>query len=158
MHIAQDHQKAQQALMEVCKGDASVSSSSVELNAVQQAKLAELQKKQGEEFDRCFVFGMVADHEHDLLNYRWQAEHAPDPKVQKYAREQIPVLETHLKMARAAASSFVGEARQAGEKMKGTNSLNNAASAGHDSHNFSSQPNDAGAGAPGGGTDRTTHR
>ena len=75
MHLAQDHQKAQQALQEACKGDASVSSNA-ELNAVQQAKLQELQKKQGEDFDRCFAFGMVADHEHDLYVYRWQADHA----------------------------------------------------------------------------------
>lgn len=158
MHIAQDHQKAQQALQEACKSD-EPASASAELNPVQQAKLAELQKKQGEDFDRCFVFGMVADHEHDLLNYRWQADHAPDPNVQKYARGQIPVLEAHLKMARAASEMYVGAARQAGERMKGTNSLNNAASAGHDSHNFGSQPNNDGAGAPGGtGTDRTIRR
>jgi len=68
--------------------------------------------------------------------------------VQKYAKDQIPVLEEHLRMARAAADSYLGEARQAGEHMKGTNSLNNAASAGHDSHNYGSQPNSDGAGAP----------
>jgi putative membrane protein len=159
MHISQDHQKAQQALLETCKSSDASSSSGAELNAVQQAKIDELQKKQGEEFDRCFVFGMVADHEHDLLTYRWQADHAPDPNVQKYAKDQIPVLESHLKMARAAAEMYVNEARQAAAHMKDTNSANNAASAGHDSHNFSSQPNNDGAGAAGGtGTDRTVHR
>lgn len=160
-HLTQDHTKAQEQLQMAARGSDANASSSTELNPVQQAKLSELQQKQGEEFDRCFVFGMVADHEHDLLTYRWQAEHSKDAGIQKYAREQIPVLESHLKMARAAADAYLRDAsaRQAGEHMRGTNSLNNAASAGHDSHNFSAQPNTDGAGAPGGtGTDRTTHR
>jgi len=155
--IADDHQKAQQELQQIAKDSPSLNNA--QLMPHQQAILEEMQKKPVEEMERGYVFHMVGDHETDLLAYRWQADHAPDANLQKYARDQIPALEEHLRLARAAAEQYVGEARQAGERMRGTNSLNNAASAGHDSHNYSNQPNNQGAGAPGGsGPDRTVGR
>ena len=115
--LAQDHQKAQQQLQKIAQ-QMRVEGSD-QLTPVDQAKLEELKKKQGQDLERCFAFMQVGGHETDLLSYRWQSEHAADPQLKQYAQQQISVLEEHLHMARQAAEQFVPEARTAGERIRG---------------------------------------
>ena len=52
----------------------------------------------GEQFDREFVRYMVADHRHDIDDFRKEAA-AHMGMVSKLAREQLPTLQKHLDMA-----------------------------------------------------------
>ena len=116
--LVQDHQQAEQQLQQAAQ-QAGVQVSE-QLSPVSQAKLQELQQKQGPALERAFVFCQVGDHETDILMAQWQAEHEQAPQLKQYAQQQIPVLEEHLRMGRQIADQWVPQARQAGQRMRGT--------------------------------------
>jgi putative membrane protein len=57
-----------------------------------------LSRLSGEQFDREFVRYMVADHRHDIADFRKEAA-AHQGMASKLAREQLPTLKKHLDMA-----------------------------------------------------------
>ena len=115
--FAQDHQRAQQQLQQVAQ-QLNIQITD-QLLPVQQAKLEELQKKQGQSLDREFVFGQVADHHKDILENEYQSAHAENPQIKQFAQQQVPVLREHLRLAMQAAEQYVPEAREAGERIRG---------------------------------------
>jgi len=131
--LVQDHQRAQQQLQQVAQ-QANVTISD-QLMPVQQAMLQEMQQKQGQELERAFTFHQVGGHEKDILMAQWAASHEQNQQFQQYARQQIPVLEEHLKMARMAAGQFVPEAREAGERIRGNTERNSSGTTGADHAN-----------------------
>ena len=116
--LIQDHQQAEQQLQQAAQ-QLGIQVSQ-QLSPVHQAKLQELEQKQGPALERTFVFGTVGGHETDILTAQWQAEHEQAPQLKQYAQQQIPVLEEHLRMARQVADQWVPQAHQAGEHMRGT--------------------------------------
>ena len=58
-----------------------------------------LSKLSGADFDKEFASYMVSDHKKDVRDY--QAEAKTEGDVGAFARDTIPILQEHLKMARA---------------------------------------------------------
>jgi len=115
--LVQDHQRAQQQLEQVAK-QMNINISQ-QMMPVQQAVWQELQQKQGPALERSFTFCQVGDHEKDILENQYVAEHAQNPQVKQFAQQQIPVLQEHLRLAMQAAEQFVPQATQAGAMMRG---------------------------------------
>lgn len=63
----------------------------------QKADFAKVSKLSGAEFDRMFAQHMVVDHKKDISKYQAQAKKAGP--VADMAKETVPVLENHLKIA-----------------------------------------------------------
>ncbi len=119
-----DHQKAADQLKSIAeKIGADVSSQ--QLNAVHQAKLAELQKKQGEDLEKCYIFGQAGMHLTDVLAVSYQSQNASDPQLKQFLTQLEPKLRHHLQeaiqlsggdMARLASERMEGEHMRHGEK------------------------------------------
>ncbi|HEY9723374.1 MAG TPA: DUF4142 domain-containing protein [Oscillatoriaceae cyanobacterium] len=71
---------------------------SSELNGVAE----QLEKLKGKAFDRAYLDSMIADHTKDVDDFRKETKEAHAPKVKAFARETLPVLEEHLRMAKSA--------------------------------------------------------
>ena len=143
--LVQDHQRAQQQLQQIAR-QMNVNISQ-QLMPVQQAMWDELQKKHGQFLERSFTFEQVGDHEKDVLENQWVAEHAQSPQIKQFAQQQVPVLQEHLRLAMQAAEQFVPQAAQAGAQMRGTRDTGtNSSGSSHTSGGTSGgqNPNDTG--------------
>jgi putative membrane protein len=111
-----DHQKAADQLKSIAeKIGADVSSQ--QLNAVHQAKLAELQKKQGEDLEKCYIFGQAGMHLTDVLAVKYQSQNASDPQLKQFLTQLEPKLRHHLQEAIQLSGGDM--ARMASERMEG---------------------------------------
>jgi putative membrane protein len=72
------------------------------------AKVEDLSKKTGADFDKAYVDDMVDDHEKDVKEFKKQAEAAKDEDVKKWAAQTLPTLEEHLKMIKDIQSKMKG--------------------------------------------------
>ena len=119
--IQRDHEQAQQALRQAAQQAGVQISQTPELTPVHQAKLEELQEKQGEEFARAWVFGNMAGHTHGILEYTWASTNAPNPQIKQYASQVLPKLQQHAQHLAPIAYGMAGmeQARTAGERMGG---------------------------------------
>ena len=68
-------------------------------SAMEKANYVKLKALSGATFDRTFASDMVADHRKDINEYRKEA--AKDDPVGRLAKETIPTLEEHLKIAQS---------------------------------------------------------
>lgn len=68
-------------------------------SAKEQAEYQHLASLSGSEFDRAFIEAMVKDHEKDIALYRKEAK-SSGPAA-SYARQSLPVLHRHLRLAEA---------------------------------------------------------
>ena len=116
--IIQDHQKAQEQLQQVAQS--MQMQLPQQLDQIHQAKLQKMQQKQGRDLEACYTFAQVGDHQREILMHRYEAENAQNPQVKQYAQQTIQPLEHHSQMAWQAAEVFVPQARQAGERIRGT--------------------------------------
>lgn len=69
----------------------------------QNAKLADLGKLKGAEFDKAYMTGQVAAHEEALAAMKDYAANGDAPSLKKAASEIAPVVQDHLVMARGLA-------------------------------------------------------
>jgi putative membrane protein len=116
--LVQDHQQAQKQLQQAAQ-QAQIQVSE-ELPPAKQAMLQEMQQKQGQDLETCFVFDQVGDHHKDLLKARYEAEKGQHQQIKQYAEQTVPTLRKHMREAEQLAERFVpGEAQQAGEHIRG---------------------------------------
>ena len=66
----------------------------------QQAGAAELARLRGAAFDARYADMMVKDHQEAVALFRKESGSGADPALREFARKTLPVLETHLKMAK----------------------------------------------------------
>ncbi len=59
-----------------------------------------LDKLSGQQFDRAFVKGMIADHEKTIAFFKDKGLTSSDPQVKDYASKVLPILQKHLDTAR----------------------------------------------------------
>ena len=116
--IIQDHQRAQEQLQQVAQS--MQMQLPQQLDEIHQAKLQKMQQKQGRDLEACYTFAQVGDHQREILMHRYEAENAQNPQVKQYAQQTIQPLEHHERLAWQAAETFVPQARQAGERIRGT--------------------------------------
>jgi putative membrane protein len=72
------------------------------------AKVEELSKKTGADFDKAYVDDMVTDHEKDVKEFKKQSETAKDEDLKKWAAQTLPTLEEHLKMIKDIQTKVKG--------------------------------------------------
>lgn len=117
--LAQDHQQAEQQLKQVAQA-MSVNISD-QLMPPQQAMLQELQKKQGAELDRAFLFCNVGDHHKAVMVYAWAAKAAQNPQLKQYCEQTLQHLRQHMQQVDQVAEAVTGvtDAQTAGERIPG---------------------------------------
>ncbi len=68
----------------------------------------ELSEKKGDAFDRAYMKQQVADHQEDISEFKNEADKGLDPDVKEFAKNALPTLREHLKMAQQAEASLTG--------------------------------------------------
>jgi len=122
-----DHTKANQELMQVAM-DAGFELPKM-MTPVHQAMLDELSQLQGQQFERAYTYGQVADHAKMVLKFRDAAHEAQNEAVKQFAAKQLPHLREHLVMAGQLAG-IDKELEQAGHGKHGENQGQPAGGAG----------------------------
>jgi putative membrane protein len=117
--LVKDHQQNQQQLQQAAQGIQQGSQSQEnQLGPVHQAMLQELQKKQGRQFDRAFLYGNVAGHTKAVLMFRDAAQELQNPQLKQYAQQTLLALRKHLEEAQRLAQFDTAE--QAGAREHGS--------------------------------------
>ena len=148
--LAQDHQQAEQQLKQVAQ-TIGVNLSD-QIMPAQQAMLQELQRKQGAELDRAFLFCNVGDHHAAVIAYAWAAKAAQNPQLKQYCEQTLQQLRQHTRQVDQVASAVLGvnEAQTAGERIPGeSNTGNNTNRPG--SSTDTNRPDSTSGGTPGSG-------
>ena len=108
--MVDDHSKANSQLKEI----ASKSSIEVpaELDSKHQSRVDKLAKLSGPDFDKAYMKDQVKDHEHDVSDFKSEAQYGSDPNIKQFAMNTLPVLQEHL----TAAKDLNKSAKQAASK------------------------------------------
>lgn len=67
-----------------------------------------LSKLSGAEFDKQYLREMVKDHESDVAAFQKEADKGKDAELTAWARQTLPTLQDHLKMAHDAETRVKG--------------------------------------------------
>jgi len=143
--MVKEHQQASEQLKPIAQA-IGADISSTQLNAVHQAKLAELQKKQGEDFEKCYIFGQAGMHLANVLEASYRSQNASDPQLKQYFTQMQPKLQQHLQQALQASGEG---ARLASEKIPGSRSDRGASVTGDATGTGSGQSGQSGQGTSG---------
>jgi putative membrane protein len=101
-HLARDHQKANQEMLQLAVKNNWVLAGAID--AKYQALGEKLSRLQGPEFDKEFIQAMVKGHKEAIKLYEAQAKGARDPDAKAYAEKVLPRLREHLKEAEKLAA------------------------------------------------------
>ncbi len=104
---------------------------------IKRAKLAELEKLEGNLFDIDYMFGQAAGHDMAILLFSHAAEAAPTPAIREYAEMSLPGLRGHDEQAGQIAHAFIG-----GKQGDSLNRQNRAQTAGGEVGNDIEREND----------------
>jgi putative membrane protein len=99
--LLDDHMQANRELVTLAnlKQDAQPANQPSSANDMQQ----QLQRLQGDDFDRAFVADMVQSHQHAVELFAKAARNSTDPDIRQFAQTKLPILQHHLAMARELA-------------------------------------------------------
>jgi len=64
-----------------------------------------LSKLSGKQFDDAYAKMMVADHEHDIAEFRHESTNGTDESLKSFATNTLPTLESHLEQAKQMLKS-----------------------------------------------------
>lgn len=67
-----------------------------------------------DQFDKMYARDMVKDHVKAVTEFKSEARGTSNPGIKQYAKNSVPTLETHLRMARNMLNSVNGSASSAG--------------------------------------------
>ncbi len=101
--ILQDHQQANQQLMQIAQQKGVDLKS--EVSKKDQKMLDHLRGLSGAEFDRMYVQHMVKDHEKDIKAFEKEANKGEDSDVKSFAQQTLPKLREHLQSAQTLAQT-----------------------------------------------------
>lgn len=62
------------------------------------ATIQRLRGTSGSAFDEAYVKNMLQDHQHDVADFRKEAQGGSDPALKAFAQKYLPVLQQHLQM------------------------------------------------------------
>lgn len=66
--------------------------------ASERSRIEDIQKLQGERFDKDFHNQLIKDHRRSISLYEKAAKSASDPDIRSWAQRMVPVLQQHLAM------------------------------------------------------------
>jgi putative membrane protein len=101
--MADDHAKAQQELETIAQ---KLGAQLPNAPSGSHAKMVkDLSKKTGAKFDQDYAKDMVKDHEKAVSLFEKQSKKADSDDLKQFATKTLPILQEHLKMARALTPS-----------------------------------------------------
>ena len=92
-----DHTNSEQTLSAIA--EPLMLKTSPGLNPMQTSLLQHLQTVPDDQFDTAFNHAMIRGHEHAIAQFRKEAATGQNPQLRDFARQSLPVLERHLRMA-----------------------------------------------------------
>lgn len=95
--MVDDHTKANEQLKQVAEQDHVKLPDT--LNAKDKALKAKLEGLSGQQFDQIYMKDMVQDHRKDVAEFERESKAAKDANVKNFAKETLPVLQSHLQEA-----------------------------------------------------------
>lgn len=101
--MAEDHSKANEALMALAKSKGLVLSE--QLDAKHAGDVDKLSKLEGGQFDRAYIEDMVKDHQADVAEFQEAAKTTKDAELKTFIVRTLPVLKTHLQKIEAIAAA-----------------------------------------------------
>lgn len=108
-----DHEKANKELNAIATSKKLEVSSEADL--MNKAKAMVLKLRSGESFDQAYANNQVVAHEQTIELFRDAAEKVEDDELKAFAKDKLPTLEAHLKMAKELAAAHGGSAADNGE-------------------------------------------
>ncbi len=106
--MVQDHSKNEKDLQNTAsREDVALPSG---IDKADQDTYDRLAKLNGEAFDRAYVRDMVKDHTKDVAEFQKEAKDGHDQAIKNYAEQTVPVLQTHLDLARKMDASITQSA------------------------------------------------
>jgi len=147
--MVDDHTQAQQQLQQIAQRKGMQFSQ--QLMPVHQTMLQELNKLEGQEFERAYLYGQVAGHTKTALKLRDDKTELQDPELKQYAATILPKVQQHLQHAQKLANA--DEAITAGARIGADH--DNAKDSGGGT-NITSERVGQDRTNPGAGTDRNT--
>ena len=98
-HMVDDHSKANEELMTLASNKGvDLSADKPKMEKKSQKAVDKLSKKEGAEFDKDYVDGMVKDHEKAVDEFQKASETVKDEDLKKWAAQTLPTLQAHLNM------------------------------------------------------------
>lgn len=105
-HMIDDHSKANNELKELAGRKGVIVPAA--LKPKYQKLVDSLSKLSGAEFDKQYMREMVKDHESDVSAFQKEADKGKDAELTAWAKQTLPTLQDHLKMARDAETRVKG--------------------------------------------------
>ena len=96
--MVQDHGKANEELERIAKQEGI--NLPTDVSRKDAATYDSLSKLSGPAFDKAYARDMVRDHEHDVAEFRQEANSGKKDAVKTFASQTLPTLEDHLKHAK----------------------------------------------------------
>ena len=97
MRLIKDHSKSNKELLEFAsRRDITLEN---DLSEEHQQLSDKLSKLSGEDFDKEFVSAMIEDHQKDIAKFKTAADTLSDSFVVTFARQTLPTLNEHLRIA-----------------------------------------------------------
>jgi putative membrane protein len=96
--MVDDHSKANDQLKQTASSQNMTLPT--DLDAKDQATYDRLSKLSGAQFDTAYMRDMVKDHETDVKEFQREANSGKDPQLKSFASTTLPILQSHLQMAR----------------------------------------------------------
>lgn len=101
--LEQDHSKANDKLKSIAS-ERQVTLPT-DIGPEHQAMATKLNALSGEEFDRAYMKGMVADHKKDIKEFEKASNRSMDSNLKEFASSTLPTLREHLQKAEQLATS-----------------------------------------------------
>ncbi|HEX4750837.1 MAG TPA: DUF4142 domain-containing protein [Bryobacteraceae bacterium] len=71
-----------------------------DMDAKDQSEYQKLSQLSGSAFDKAYMKDMVKDHEMDIKEFQKEANSGKDPRIKQLASTALPILQSHLSMAK----------------------------------------------------------
>ncbi len=95
--LVTDHNLASDQLIAIAdKNNISVPQ---DMDRMDNSMVKHLSVLQGQDFDRAYMKHMVEGHKNDIEMFQRQAREGKNPDLKNYARQTLPTLQEHLKLA-----------------------------------------------------------
>jgi putative membrane protein len=96
--MVHDHTSANEKLIALANAKQMTPPSS--MDTMHDQAYSELESARGRAFNKLYMDGQVADHEQVIEAFQGEIQNGTDPDVTAFARQMLPIMEQHLRMAK----------------------------------------------------------
>lgn len=105
--LVRDHTAAQEQLQKLAASKGVILPS--QPNRSQQEKIAAIEGKTGEQFDKQFLQQQIQGHQQAIALFEKEASRTADPDIKAWANQMIPTLKSHLASVQSGHPEAIGE-------------------------------------------------